>query len=119
MIRGESALNLLLMIAGFIVWSSAFVLIYAALSVGCEFGWEEIAIGPVSLQRAVLVCLWLLHLALIALLLVVALRRFQAKGGGDPAMASFFRRSVLATAIVAGAITVFNYAPAAVLSTCL
>lgn len=60
--------------AGFLIWSSAFVMLYAVASAGCAFGWQLTAVGPVSLQRLVLVGIWLAHLAAF-LPLGLALRR--------------------------------------------
>ncbi|MDQ1080683.1 hypothetical protein [Pseudoroseomonas cervicalis] len=52
----------------FILWSLAFVALYAAVSVGCAAGWEAVPVGPASLQRLVMLAVWALHLALLGLL---------------------------------------------------
>ena len=47
--------KLLLLVAGFLLWSSAFVVLYGLQGLGCRLGWDEAALlGPVSLNRAVL-----------------------------------------------------------------
>lgn len=52
--------RLLLPAVGFTLWSVAFVLIYASQSFGCAFAWDEVSLaGPLSLQRAQLVALFL------------------------------------------------------------
>ncbi len=116
MIAERSAANLLLLCAGLVVWSSAFVTLYAALSIGCAFGWEETRLGPVSLQRGVLIGLWLAHLAALALLLLWTWRRSR-RAGED--LSAFFARTALWATIVSIGVTVVNHAPILGLSTCL
>ncbi|MEH3146847.1 MAG: hypothetical protein PGN34_16205 [Methylobacterium frigidaeris] len=115
LIAAGSAADLLLLCAGLVVWSSAFVALYAALSLGCAFGWDAVALGPVSLQRGILVGLWLAHLALIAALLVWLRRR--AAPTEDPGR--FLARATLWASVVALAVTAANYAPILGLSACL
>lgn len=117
MIGARSGANLLLIMAGLLVWSSAFIALYAALSVGCAFGWDTRTIGPVDLQRAVLVAVWLLHLGLIGALLLFARRR--VRNAEPDENARFLTRAALAATIVAAAVTLVNYAPILGLSTCL
>lgn len=45
---------LLTLAAGFTIWASGFAVIYAVQGVGCAYGWDLIAIGPVSLLRLAL-----------------------------------------------------------------
>ena len=77
--------SLILLVAGFVIWSSAFVALYGALSVGCAFGWDAVLFGPVSALRALLIALWLLHLAMLAMLnlrsksLAVSLKMFSVR----------------------------------------
>ncbi|WP_279483461.1 hypothetical protein [Aureimonas sp. SK2] len=118
MIRERSAANLLILVAGLVIWSSAFVALYALLSIGCAFGWEDRGFGPVSLQRAVLVGAWLAHLVLLGLLVAWTSRRAK-RAKGDDEIARFFARTALAAAVVAVAVTLVNYAPILVLSMCL
>ncbi|WAJ28005.1 hypothetical protein [Antarcticirhabdus aurantiaca] len=118
MIGQRSAANLLLLTAGLVIWSSAFVTLYAALSIGCAFGWEAVQVGPVSLQRLVLVGLWLAHLALIAGLVLWMRGRARRASAGD-GLAGFFGRTSLWASLVALAATLVNYAPILGLSACL
>ncbi|MFD2238327.1 hypothetical protein [Aureimonas populi] len=104
-----------LLLAGFILWSAAFVGLYTLLSFGCAYGWEEVALGPVTLQRAALVGAWLLSLAALAALFVAMRRLFTA---GDR-MSRFLLVAGLALTALAGATTVWNFAMVTVLSTCL
>jgi hypothetical protein len=63
-----------LLIIGFTAWMLAFIVLYAAHALGCWFGLHQIAIGPVSLHRVVLVALFGLVLLVLALL-VLRMRR--------------------------------------------
>lgn len=57
---------LFLMVAGFGIWASAFVVLYSAASLGCEFGWYQIHLGSISLMRTILIAIWLIHMAALA-----------------------------------------------------
>jgi hypothetical protein len=59
--------TLLLMIAGFVVWSSAFLALYAVLTVGCALNWNEPDSAP-GVHRLVLLAVWFVHIAAIVLL---------------------------------------------------
>jgi hypothetical protein len=65
---------LFLLAAGFAIWASAFVLLYSAASLGCELGWNQANVGPISLLRTVLIGLWLIHMAALAWLFVYCAR---------------------------------------------
>lgn len=62
----RGTLRLLTLPAGLLIWSSSFVLLYAAASIGCRLGWQDLAIGPVPVLRLVLMAITGLHLAAIA-----------------------------------------------------
>ncbi len=123
MIGERSAANLLMLVAGLVIWSSAFVSLYALLSIGCAFGWEAQAFGPMSALRAALLALWLAHLAALALLVGWTRRRAQrAKAHGDGTgedVERFFARTAWAATLVSVAVTLVNYAPIMGLSVCL
>lgn len=53
------------LLAGFILWSGAFLLLYAVQATGCKLGWQEIAVGPISLLRLLLSALLLSTLGLL------------------------------------------------------
>lgn len=40
--------KLLLLVAGFLLWSSAFVVLYGLQGLGCRLGWDAVGLGPVS-----------------------------------------------------------------------
>ena len=52
---------LLALIAGYLVWSLCFVLLYSLLSVGCEAGWHQSRLLGINLLSWLLVGTWLLH----------------------------------------------------------
>ena len=118
MIGKSAGANLLLLIAGMMIWSSAFVMLYAGLSIGCVFGWHVMALGPISLLRVVLIGVWLLHLALIAGLLFWTHRRKRVAEEGIE-IETFFAGNVFVATVVAGVVTVINYAPILGLSLCI
>ena len=97
--------------AGFTVWASAFVALYAMLSVGCRFGWDEVVLfGNVSLQRAQLVAIFLVAVAAGAAL-ALALRR---RAGW-----SFLWRAAYGAALAALAASVLSFAAVFGLSACV
>ena len=76
-----SPARLLAFVAGFVLWHLALIVLYAALTIGCEQGWNGSAHGPFNLQRAVLIGLWIAHLLAIALFLGRVWRRRAAPAG--------------------------------------
>ncbi|CAH1692167.1 conserved membrane hypothetical protein [Hyphomicrobiales bacterium] len=101
---------LLMLGACFTVWAVAFVLLYAMLSVGCRFGWESVEIvAGISLQRAQLVAIFLLHLAAcVALTLGIC----------EPKRSSFLRTTARWGAMAATGAIAFVFLPVFALSTC-
>ena len=114
--RGRSS-RLLLPAVGFTLWSIAFVLIYASLSFGCAFGWDEIRLGGVvSAQRAQLTLLFLLAIAAAALA-VWSLR--PSRWTRSAAAPDHFLSTVgYGAAWAALAATVATFAPVLALTSC-
>lgn len=101
----------LMLAAGFIVWASAFVVLYAMLSVGCQFGWHEIDLAAgLSVQRAQLMAIFALHLAAATALVLV----LRGRAGTVPMLP----RAAYLCALAALGSTVFCFAPILVLSAC-
>jgi hypothetical protein len=94
--------ELLLLVAGFILWSSAFVILYSVQALGCRLGWDEVGFGPVTLNRGVLLAVWAVHLCLIGLLAAALMRR---RASMDPA--PFIDRAGLALTFCALAATIW------------
>lgn len=107
--------SLILLVAGFVIWSSAFVVLYGALSVGCAFGWDAAPFGPVSALRAVLIALWLAHLAALGALWWLCRARARRAGESD----AFLGWAALHATWAAVVVTIVNYGPILGLTLCL
>jgi len=105
--------GLLGLVAGLLVWSSAFVVLYGLHAVGCNAGWH--AAGQfASPLRLVLIAVWALHLGVLAWL--VAHYRRAAPGGDRTA--SFLQLAAWTLGLVALAATLWTGAPVALLELC-
>lgn len=109
-------MRLLLPALGFLVWASAFVLLYAMLSVGCRFGWDGIdLVGGLTVQRGQLILILLAHLGL-GVALVIHMRRCLNAEFDRPA--AFLGRIGYWAAIAALASSLLTYAAVFGLSAC-
>lgn len=107
--------RVLWLIAGFTVWSIAFVALYAMLSVGCAFGWHLMPVaGPVTVQRIVLVALFALSIGAAVGTVVLARAASRAEPRGSPDLA----RIGMLAAWAALASSVVNFGPVFFLSAC-
>ena len=106
---------LLLLTAGFVVWSAIFVGLYAGLSVGCAAGWSQIPLGPISLLRVLLIGGLLAGMA--ALFATVLILRRMRPADGSPV--GFVNRASFYAAIVATAAGGFTFAPVLFTSPCI
>ena len=95
----------LLLVAGFVAWSSAFVLLYAGLSMGCALGWDRVTLGPISLLRLGLLLLWSGHLVVLACLIIASRRRAAAERAGP---AAFILKAAVAGSVAAFVATVWT-----------
>jgi hypothetical protein len=98
------------LLAGFGVWCSALVFLYALHAIGCAFGW------PAGALRLVLSLVLLAHLGVIAWMW-----RDQAAANRDPGFGStgaFLRTVTIWTLIAALATIVLTLGPALALSAC-
>lgn len=113
---GQGGGRLLLLAAGFTLWSIAFVVLYSMLSVGCEFGWDRIEIGlGLTLQRVQLVGLFALFVA--AHVLLMRILRPRADVDTSPA-GRFITRVAWLTAIAALGASLFSFAGVFALTSC-
>ncbi|MFL9824204.1 hypothetical protein [Rhodoplanes sp. SY1] len=112
--RTDRAVTLLLLVAGFVIWSSAFVLLYALQSIGCAAGWERPTVAGTSLLRALLVLLWTAHVGALVALLIYTWRR--RPGGAE--VARFAHRVAIGTSMVALVATLWTGAPIVAASMC-
>ncbi|UEM01338.1 hypothetical protein JL101_015105 [Skermanella rosea] len=98
--------KLLLLVAGFLLWSSAFVVLYGLQGLGCRLGWDAVGLGPVSLNRGALLAAWAVHLGLIGFLAAVLARR-RSHGRGT----AFLDRAGLALTFCALVATIWTGIP--------
>ena len=97
--------------AGFGVWCSALIFLYALHAIGCAFGW------PAGTLRLYLVVVFCVHLVVLGWIW----RNF-ARVGPDPAFGhtgSFLHAAILWTAIAALVATVLTFGAPLLLSTCI
>ncbi len=67
-----------LLLAGFVVWSSSLVVLYALSSLGCARGWPDDTLAGLDLLTAVLGAAWVAHVALF-LPIGIALARLRRR----------------------------------------
>jgi hypothetical protein len=96
--------RMLWLVAGFTLWSTAFIALYTIQALGCAFDW------PPVLHRGLLGVVFAGHLVAIALLIVKAPR------GPEQAFLSTVTLFTLWAALVS---TVLTYGPALALTACL
>lgn len=105
--------RILLIVIGFIVWSSGFVALYAVNAIGCAFGW------PAPLQRGILLVLFALHAAALAGFCHWSWTRWRRLERGAEKPARTLEYLGLGTGLAALAATLFVLAPALVISMCI
>lgn len=103
-------IEILGLVAGFAIWSSAFVSLYALHGGACDGGWFS---SP-GAARLVLAAVLSLHLLLHAALCVWLWRRLQT--GGQPVV--FLRTASLILAVAAMGATLWTSGPVLVLQIC-
>jgi len=109
--QGTAPLDLVLLPMGYVVWSIAFVALYGVQGLGCANGWHEVAAGPASLLRVLLIAIWLVSLAVVAALAAWTLRRAMREPG-------MMRRAVAATTATAAVAALWTGAPTVALALC-
>jgi hypothetical protein len=116
--RSQPAM-LLLLVAGFAIWSSSFIALYGVFSLGCALGWERVVFGPLSLNRLVLLLIWLLHIAAIVLLLFWTARRATLLRTENGSASDFLLWAGWGAMVSALAATIWTGAPILLTSMCL
>lgn len=99
-------------LAGFSAWAVGFVLLYGINALGCAAGWHLMGGEPFTLQRLLLMVLFLATLASIALIWL-AFRRSDGAGEG------FVKTVARWSTVAAFAASVFTFVPVFALSTCI
>jgi len=102
---------LLWLAAGFAVWCSALVVIYAVHAIGCAFAWSA---GPLRLGLALVL---VAHLTAIGWM-------WRHLGGADPSLdfgqtGAFLRKAVVWATIAAFATTIFTLGATLLLTVCV
>jgi hypothetical protein len=97
--------------AGFLVWGSALVVIYAVHAIGCTFAW------PASFLRLCLAVAFFAHLAVLGWM-------WRRLGGADSSREpdstrAFFRFAAVWATIAAFATTIFTLGATLVLTVCV
>jgi hypothetical protein len=116
----ERAYNnrLLYLVAGFALWAMAFLSLYSVLSLGCALGWDHIGVlSGISLQRSLLVGMFLLYVIAGVALAYIAKRRIPTRS--DKAAGYFVSTTAFYLSASAVASTIFTLAGAIALSPCL
>ncbi|MEM7566141.1 MAG: hypothetical protein AAF321_02820 [Pseudomonadota bacterium] len=80
--RGGPA-SLLWLLAGFTIWSAAFLGLYIVHALGCEWGWQGRVLAGLCLLRLALIVVWVAHLALALVVLRLAVHARQVEGPSD------------------------------------
>lgn len=107
------ARRMLLIVAGFVVWSAAFVALYGLNAVGCAFDW------PAGAQRAALLVLLAVHVGGLAALSLWTWRRWRARRADPTRPAALLEYVGVATSVAALAATIFVLAPSFALTMCM
>jgi len=91
-------------ISGFLLWSGAFLAIYGTQAMGCSLDWHaRILVGPLTVQRAVLVALFAVVLAGHLLLLVRSTGGPTTDGRAGPETVDFMRTAAWRLALLSAA----------------
>lgn len=98
--------------AGFVIWSSGFVALYALHAIGCAFAWQA---GPIRLGLTAVLLLHILPLALMWR----HLARQTPRDASAPRTRSFLATVALWSTVAALAATVLTLGPPLVLTTCV
>jgi hypothetical protein len=109
------------LVIGHVIWGIAFVVLYAMLSIGCEYGWHQItAFAGLSVQRIMLVVLYLVSLAAAGATVYLAWLRWAAarQASGRIAPTGFLEWAGYLSSLAALAATVASFVPVFFLTSC-
>lgn len=101
------------LLTGFLLWAGAFILIYMTQATGCRLGWHQVEVfGMMTLQRSVLVALYLSACGLqLGLMAVAGRSKLGARSG-------FIHRTGRVLSVAAIAASVFCFSGVMWLTTC-
>lgn len=104
---------------GWIGWAAAFASVYALHGLGCAAGWDRVDLGPLSLQRALLLAAWAGWVLLLAAWLWRVRGRARCAGAArPPPPAALLQRLAVLSAWAGLAATVVSLLPAATHGLC-
>lgn len=107
-----------LMLSGFLLWSLAFLGIYGVQATGCSLGWNGTPLlGPLTVQRSVLLGLYALVLAGHALI-VVRIDARPTDKEGDAEANDFVQTTAKRLALVSAIASTLCFAGVVWLATC-
>lgn len=112
MSRSGSFAALIVLVAGFIIWSSALISLYALVSLGCRYGWGD------SLSRLVPIVVWLVHIVGHTALIAWTWRRFSGEAAQDAKAAGFLKTAALLLAGAGLVATTWTGLPVLMVSAC-
>ena len=108
----------LLLLSGFVLWSVAFVVLYAVQALGCRLAWHVVPLaGPIGLHRAVLIVIFAGFVAL-HLLLYWLLRNAPEAAAHEKGPRSFAAQASAHLGLVALGAAVFTFFGVSWLTTC-
>lgn len=106
-------------IAGFLLWGAAFLAIYGAQAIGCGLGWDaRDVLGPLTVQRAVLLGLFALVLAGHAALVIRLKGGRPAAGPADAETTGFIRTAAMRLALLSAAASALCFGGVVWLAAC-
>jgi hypothetical protein len=102
--------RILLLVIGFIVWSVAFVALYAINAIGCTFKWDP------AFQRSFLIGLFLVHAVFLIWFAWKNIGRLRMASGQPDRMIAY---TGLGLTVAALGSTIFVLAPSVFVSMCI
>jgi len=115
------ARRMIWLVIGHIAWATGFVALYASLSIGCEYGWDTMPLAAgLTVQRAMLILLFLATLVATAAVSMVTWRRWSMARNKEQsrAPAPFLEWAAFVSSLTAVAAAIVSLGPAFVLTTC-
>lgn len=102
------------LLAGFAVWAVSFVFLYALQALGCHLGWSLVLLGPIPLNRLLLVAAFAAALCVHLLVL-----RQAARGPEGSGPAAFLAVAGLWASSAALLASLLTFVPVLFASACL
>lgn len=114
----KSAVWLLIASGGLIIFSSAFIILYGAIGVGCALGWHAVSFGGTNVLTALLTAVWIVHIVALGGLQWYAISLWRRADGPDRGTVRLVAAMTCLLAAVGLVSTVFVGFPVLVLPPC-